>query len=60
MMARVSGRLLLASLVNCGALSNTVVVALPYNVGVGREGKQTLDRLPAQSEPRPLPAKSEI
>jgi hypothetical protein len=60
MMARVSGRLLLASLINCGALSNAVVVALPYNVGVGREGKQTLDRLPTQSEShRPCPTKHE-
>lgn len=37
---------LLASLVNSRALSNAVVVALPDNVGVGREGKQSFNCFP--------------
>lgn len=37
---------LLASLVNRRALSNAIVMALPYDIGVGREGKQTFDRFP--------------
>lgn len=37
------GSLLLTGLVNCGALGDAVVVTLPYDDGVGREGEQTLD-----------------
>ena len=40
----VASRLLLAGLVNGGSLGNAVVVALPHDVGVGREAQQTLDR----------------
>lgn len=34
---------LLASLVDSRALSNAIVMALPGNVGVAREGKQAFD-----------------
>lgn len=39
---------LLTSLVNRRALSNAIVMALPYDVGVDREGKQTFDRFPSK------------
>lgn len=41
----------LTSLVNRRALSNAVVMALPYDVGVSREGKQTFDRFPDLNVP---------
>ena len=37
---------LVASMIDCRALSDAVIMALPYDVGVGREGKQTFDRFP--------------
>lgn len=40
--------LFLTSLVNRRALSNAVVMAFPYDVGVSGEGKQTFDRFPSQ------------
>lgn len=38
--------LLLAGLVNRGALGNTIIVALPDDVGVRWERKQAFDRFP--------------
>jgi hypothetical protein len=46
-MTRASGGLLVASLVDGRTLCNTVVVALPDDVGVCREIKQALDRFSA-------------
>lgn len=46
MVTGVSGGLFLASLVNGRTLSNAVVVALPDDVGVGREAQQTFDGFP--------------
>lgn len=43
-MTGASGSLVMASLVNSRTLCNTVVVALPDDVGVCRERKQALDR----------------
>lgn len=48
MMVVVSG-LLLASLINSGALGNAVIMALPDNVGVCGEGEQPFDGLPVFS-----------
>ena len=46
--ARSPARFRLPCIVECRALSNTVIVALPYDIGVGREGKDALDSLPAK------------
>lgn len=46
-MTRASGGLVVASLVDGRPLCNTVVVALPDDVGVSREIKQALDRFSA-------------
>ena len=47
MVTSVSGGLFLASLINGRALSDAVVVALPYDVGVDREAQQAFDGFPA-------------
>ena len=48
MLATVGRSLLLAGLIDGSALRNAVVVALPYNVGVGGEREQAFDCLPAR------------
>lgn len=54
MMASVGSSLLLTSLVDSRSLSNAVVVAFPNDVGVWREGEQSLDRLPIRQLARDI------
>lgn len=45
MMARIPRRFVVPGLINCGPLSNAVVMALPDNIRIRWESKQAFNRL---------------